>query len=222
MLECLPRLLLIENYAERTGQKPIILNDPSPPRWVTETLDMLGYEQGRDYVEWDATFATADHVIVPMFVYETGLPSARLCHQLSQRLRAALPPAYTNLETPLLYISRSHAQRRRVVNEDALLKMLSAYGFVAHNLENLSISQQIRLFSQAKCVIAPHGAGLANIIYGNDMTIIEFFEPKYINTCFYRLASGLGSEITTSLFRSVNLRSPGEGTPVVGIAYLYI
>ena len=91
-----------------------------------------------------------------------------------------------------VYISRAQAGKRRVVNEAALVPLLHDYGFDIVHLENLSVPEQIALFRQAEVVIGAHGAGFANLIYSDAVTVLEFFEPRYINTCFYRLAGGMG------------------------------
>jgi hypothetical protein len=49
----------------------------------------------------------------------------------------------------------------------------------------------VRLFRQADAVVAPHGAGLINAIYGTDLSILELF-GNYINGCYYTMAESLG------------------------------
>jgi len=49
---------------------------------------------------------------------------------------------------------------RRIINEHEVIEALATFGFVAYALEEMSFSEQVRLFSQAEMVVAPHGAGL--------------------------------------------------------------
>ena len=89
-----------------------------------------------------------------------------------------------------LYISRAKAKRRRIVNEDETLKIISKYGFTRVFLENISLSTQINLFKNAEIVIGPHGAGFTNLIFANNnLKIVELFHPSYDNNCFFILAS---------------------------------
>lgn len=63
-----------------------------------------------------------------------------------------------------VFISRQRSTRRRCLNEDQVLAALSSYGFERHCLEDLSVSQQLRLFSESALIIGPHGAGFTNLI----------------------------------------------------------
>lgn len=185
--EVLPRLSLIAEHRATTGQKIPILIDPDPPQWVLDSLHFLGFE---DIVEWHSTFATAKKLIVPMALYTSGVPSAHATNWVSEQTKANLPEATPTFEAPRIYITRKNAKLRRVINETAVIEHLSRFDFQVFELENLTFAEQVNLFSQAEWVIAPHGAGFANLIHSNEIRMIEFFEPGYINPCFYRLACG--------------------------------
>jgi capsular polysaccharide biosynthesis protein len=68
-------------------------------------------------------------------------------------------------QSPFVYVSRSHAPKRRFSNEVDLLKVLNRYGFERFHLEDLTIGDQVLLFGQARLVIAQHGAGLSNLVF---------------------------------------------------------
>jgi hypothetical protein len=75
-----------------------------------------------------------------------------------------------------IYVSRSDARLRRVLNEDDLIPVLEARGFRRVVLAGLPIERQIALFRRAEAVVAPHGAGLAHIAWCQPGTkIVEFF-----------------------------------------------
>jgi hypothetical protein len=46
-------------------------------------------------------------------------------------------------------------------------------------LENLKFEEQVRIFSQAEMVIAPHGAGITNIVFSNRNTDLIELVPGY-------------------------------------------
>ena len=94
---------------------------------------------------------------------------------------------------PKLYISRSRAGSRRVLNEAAVLDYLIPLGYQPVWLEDLSFSEQVGLFQQAEQIIAPHGAGLANLIWCQPgAKVVEFFSPQYLPECYWVIAKQIG------------------------------
>jgi hypothetical protein len=89
-----------------------------------------------------------------------------------------------------LYISRAMAKRRGLINEPELWSALESRAFVKLHLEELSWSEQIAAFRSAKVIVAPHGAGLANLVFCQPGTrIVELFNRSYVNPCYWWLAS---------------------------------
>ncbi|QNT78446.1 glycosyltransferase family 61 protein [Entomobacter blattae] len=73
-----------------------------------------------------------------------------------------------------IYIDRSHSPVRPLVNETELISELLLRDFEIIQMEKLSFIEQITYFFQASLIVAPHGAGLTNIIYCSPNTqIIE-------------------------------------------------
>ena len=54
-----------------------------------------------------------------------------------------------------------------------------------------AVREQVALFSRADLVVGPHGAGLTNVVFGEDLAVVELFGDKQIAT-FDRLAAALG------------------------------
>jgi len=75
-----------------------------------------------------------------------------------------------------LFVSRAKAGRRRILNEDDIMQVLEPLGFQAVCLEDLSIPQTAELMARASHIIAPHGAGLANLVFAQSGTkVLELF-----------------------------------------------
>jgi tetratricopeptide (TPR) repeat protein/capsular polysaccharide biosynthesis protein len=92
-----------------------------------------------------------------------------------------------------IFISRK--QRRRVINEDELVAVLSEFGFKSIAPESLSVAEQISLFAAAEVVIGAHGAALTNTVFCSPGTkVIEIFAPDYVNPCYRKLSSQVGLE----------------------------
>jgi hypothetical protein len=77
-----------------------------------------------------------------------------------------------------IYVSRSDARLRRVLNEDSIVSALEAQGFRRVVLAALPIARQVQLFRQAEVILAPHGAGLAHIAWCKQGTKIVEFLPS--------------------------------------------
>jgi len=85
-----------------------------------------------------------------------------------------------------IYISRSKAGSRVIVNESELLKTLSKHGFEIVYCEDLTIEEQVHLFSSSSFIVCSHGSALANLVFCNPKTIvIDIFNEKHINPCFW-------------------------------------
>jgi hypothetical protein len=88
-----------------------------------------------------------------------------------------------------LYISRSDARRRKIVNEEALWRVLKQHGFDKVELEGMQWSDQVMLFREAVFVVSNHGAGLSNIMFmPAEGRVIELKADKNDYWCFFSLA----------------------------------
>ena len=89
-----------------------------------------------------------------------------------------------------IYVTREKARRRRVANEGALWAELEPRGFAKVTLEELSWAEQIAVFRAVRVVVAPHGAGLANLVFCAPGTrVVELINRAYFNPVFWRLAA---------------------------------
>ncbi|MDY0313770.1 MAG: glycosyltransferase family 61 protein [Bacteroidales bacterium] len=85
-----------------------------------------------------------------------------------------------------LYVSRSGS--RSIENEEEVISCLKDYKFEILKCEEMTVKDQIKYFSEAEVVIAPHGAGLSNIVFCKKGTkILELFSPTYLGLCYWLL-----------------------------------
>lgn len=164
----------------------------NPPTWMCESIELIGISLEKCY-EFDGHLPlkleklyftppvamTGDHDPEALkWVRNKILKKAGLLSSIKPKLR--------------LYVSRSKAKCRRIVNEEELLKRLSIFDFQVVLAEMLTLKQQINLFSQAEWIVGPHGAGLTNMLYAPEGTkIIEFFEPSILRRCYYQMSQAL-------------------------------
>jgi capsular polysaccharide biosynthesis protein len=81
-----------------------------------------------------------------------------------------------------VYLSRSKANRRKIINESVLISLLEKFGFEIYYAEDLEFSSKIQLFTETKVLISNHGAGFSNIVHlQTGQTIIELkaFNDNY-------------------------------------------
>jgi hypothetical protein len=92
-----------------------------------------------------------------------------------------------------IYISRNKARYRNIQNEDEVWSLLAARGFQRVFLEDMPFTDQILTMHAAEYIVAPHGAGLSNIIFCKPHArIVEIFSPEYVNVCYWILANACG------------------------------
>ena len=78
-----------------------------------------------------------------------------------------------------IYIKRV-SNYRRLLNEMEIETLLKEKGFDIVDPGNLKIEEQIDLFSQAKCIVGPSGAGMVNMLWckpGTHITILHSNHP---------------------------------------------
>ncbi len=186
-LECLPRLVGVETYYEQTGNPPTLLIPPDPPSWLLESLEIVGNDSF-EYRPTPRGIVGVDQLVVPSY----PAPSRMECEWLRRRGQQGNETADASLPSRI-YVSRHNANVRQVANDQDVRAVLESFDIVPYALETLSVSKQIELFANAELVVSPHGAGLANLVYGTDPTVLEMFGYKQ-KTTFYRLAKLLGFE----------------------------
>ncbi len=91
----------------------------------------------------------------------------------------------SHLPSSKVYISRGNAGRG-FRNEEEIRRVAKKLGYAIVQAELLSISEQIELFSQAKVVVAEHGAGLANIAFMPAQSrLVELFRTDLVKPDYY-------------------------------------
>ena len=198
IFDILPRLkLALEHDA---GVDHIYLQCKHP--YQQETLKMIGIDPARIVNTEDEPWISADRMIVPCHQIMTGHRHPRW---ITDWLRENLLPQHKQVgDRRRFYVSRSIARNRRVKNEDEIFRLLEPLGFEFVHTEEYSFTDQIAMFSNADAIVAPHGAGLANLVFSDPGTrVIELF-PSMTMDCYYRLCDDLNldySFVKTRQFR---------------------
>ncbi len=73
-----------------------------------------------------------------------------------------------------LYVKRGNAVRRRVLNEEKIINFIKQYDYDIIDCFDLDIEEQFKIFSEAKNIIIPSGASMANLMFTpNDINVVE-------------------------------------------------
>jgi capsular polysaccharide biosynthesis protein len=71
--------------------------------------------------------------------------------------------------------------------------MLEQAGFERVEMEQLSFAAQAALMAETAVLLAPHGAGLTNMIFAPaGAQVLEIADPAYPNPNFFALAGAMG------------------------------
>ncbi len=182
LLDELPRLLALDPV----DQAPQLIAH-TKHEFSRTALALYGWKGGLIEPKWQA-HRQCEQLIVPSLVGFVGRPTVRA----ARLLNAFVQPLHTGTSVygERLYLSREATRRRRITNESALWAELESRGFVKLRLEEMPWREQINAFRQAKVIVAPHGAGLANLVFCRAGTrVVELFNREYVNACFWRLAA---------------------------------
>ena len=114
--------------------------------------------------------------------------------------------SYNKTPDKRIYISRSKARIRKIVNEAEVIEVLLQYGFEIHHFEAYDLDQQIKIMHSCKYFISIHGAGLTNMLFMNRGTkVLEFRkEGDALNGCYYSLANSLKIDYYYLLCKATN------------------
>jgi DNA-directed RNA polymerase subunit N (RpoN/RPB10) len=188
MVETVPKIRYLRAFESATQESVTVLVPANAPPFVEETLRLLGWPQSK------VAFATESTYIVRNLI----IPSYPTRHAsdfewIRQEIVEAVSSELESVEESNVYVSRSGAVERRVLNEEDVMDVLADYGFKRYCLENRSLSENVRLFNQADIVLGPHGAGLTDIIFAEDCILVELFGDK-IKQPYELLSDTLGVE----------------------------
>lgn len=198
LLQVLPRLkILAESGVE---YDKIYINNVIYP-WQKHSLaiimEKLAISPDRLlFTESGDSIIKAKTLIVPSMPYSIFKAHKNILPKfLKQFLQTSFLRDYPVVSSKRIYISRSKATVRRIINEDALIKFLKSRGFEILNLEDLSIYDQARHFYDAELIIGPHGSGFTNLIFSRPNTTlieIDYYIDHYTGRgCFKDMAKDM-------------------------------
>ncbi|MCA9472533.1 MAG: glycosyltransferase family 61 protein [Nitrospirales bacterium] len=203
LFDVLPRLAKLRECEERVEHYFLQYSRS----FQIESIEALGFIDTQCLVNCDhIPWASSDQMVIPCHQVLFGYHYPRwVCDWLR---RTFLPTGGTRSKPRRkIYVSRSLAGRRKVVNEEEIFSFLAPQGFRFCHLEQLSLAEQITLFHEAEIVVGPHGSGFANLVFCDPGTrVIELF-PSRATDAYFRLCVDMGLNYTCVKTRDVIQRS---------------
>jgi hypothetical protein len=185
--DTLPRLAVAEAAGIRYYQ---VIVPKEMESWQRESLDRLGVTAGRQEPFGDEHWQV-ESLLLPSMLGYSGMVRPWAADWLRRRIGLPKPAPRKRR----IYLRRVKTASRRVANESELLPILEKFKFEIHETEAMSLSDQMKLFSGAECVVSIHGAGLANLLFAPPgVKVVEFMSPlaEYANSCYYSLCAAVG------------------------------
>lgn len=177
----LPKLVLLRDRG--------LLGDLVLPRTRTRVMDATLAALGIDPAACLA-FDPAEPLEVDAL---TILSTDRFRPELLGPVREALAPPRPQGADARVFVSRKGSRGRNLLTEDALRPALETRGFRLVRMEDLSFEEQVALMRRTSVLVAPHGAGLTNMMFcPPGAQVVEIGDPGFPNPNFYALACAMG------------------------------
>jgi capsular polysaccharide biosynthesis protein len=192
--DALARLNALESTEDKEIESikklPVILPDfYKDKQYVTRSLEILGYK-ARYYNPRKRLQVT--QLISCSHTAPTGNYNSKLINELRTKL---IKPKDIEPERKI-YISRAKANKRKLLNESAVIGLLQQYNYEIHTFEDYDFDRQLGIMAETKFLIGIHGAGLTNMLFmKTGAYILELRnEGDSHNNCYFSLASSLSHD----------------------------
>ncbi len=130
-----------------------------------DSIKLLGIDEDKIYSGKEDVLIQAEKLLVPSIAVKpaVGKPFPTwVIDFLNEKFLIKIK----NIKFPQkIFVSRSKAYSRRIINEDQLFKVLEEKGFKKIFLEDVKINEQAELFHEAREIVAAHGSGLSNLVF---------------------------------------------------------
>ncbi len=190
MFDVLPRFELLREAGYRWDAIDHFFVGEFGASFQKEALQIFGIGMEKIISCGPATHFRCEQLLIPSMPGHSGHPPRWVCDFLRATF---LQPAREPSRGRRLYISRTGARFRRVLNEDEVIATLMREGFEVVKLEMLSVVEQAALFAGAAVVVAPHGAGLTNLVFCRPGTaVVEIFAPRSVLAPYWTLSAQVG------------------------------
>jgi capsular polysaccharide biosynthesis protein len=147
---------------------------------------------GVEYIDENEVLVCKE-LLVPTQTAPSGHYNDELIREVGELLAEYYASDVRQTPQDRVFISRSQAPKRKILNEEAVTELLRQFDFRIVRTEQLSFAEQVKLTAGARYVVSNHGAGLTNMLFmkaGSKVLELRHFSDS-INNCYFTLASAL-------------------------------
>jgi hypothetical protein len=195
LYDCIPRIYSAM-IARPDDEKLTVLVPDNLPNAFRDLLACILPENFDTIYVPIGSWVKVNHLVMPSYV--SRCENGFLPNEYYEYIRRCVFKQYelSPVENPIerIYISRSQAKHRRILNEDKVIDCLTNYGFRAVVLEALSLREQVEVFTKAEVIVSPHGAGLATTLFSGKIKILVLYPESHPTPFFFTQFKGLGQE----------------------------
>jgi len=217
--ESLPRLKLIEHILPYLNG---VMIPSSPHSQIRESVLAMGLRSDQ-IIELNSDSHYIPEVLFVPF-YAAGMNMAPWVPKFLQS-KLQLNNHANSVGSPRrIYISREDAKVRRLVNEKEITSILVTHGFEIIKLADISFHEQVELFNNAELIVAPHGAGLANLVFCQpNVRVLELLSTQNQLPClYYAMTNTVGGHYSFLRGSPIEGQDPNNPNADFRIKLLYL
>jgi capsular polysaccharide biosynthesis protein len=209
MFDVMPKLEVLRRGGWTESDIDYYIVNGENQDFMKESLNRLGIPSAKVILVDDAVIA-AERLLIPSRIRLRFATPPWARQFVREAFREAARKDGARISAPKLYISRAKARRRRITNEEQVRDVLEKRGFLTVFAEDHSIAEFAAIVAGAQQIVSPHGAGLANLVFGSKgLRVLEMYSAHIVAE-YWLLTSSIGGRYHLLAGRDGNGRYPWE------------
>lgn len=189
LMDYLPVLEYWQYYIDLVGVRPKVITNSHLTNFQKQYLHLLGVKES-DIVPYNKKKLYVKKLLLApnnfkVLENDQGNKFYLYARKGSDWLREKLMREESRAFPNYLFIVRRESSRK-ILNQEELEVSLFRFGFTLLYLDEISVKEQIGYFKNAKIIIGVHGAGLTNLVFSCNASVIELY-PKTRKTSYSHL-----------------------------------